>query len=84
VKDADIRAAVMSTLRSIAPEIEDSDLKPERSLRQQVDLDSMDWLRFLVGLHEKLGVQIPETDYARLVTLRDLVAYLAGRLNRGA
>jgi acyl carrier protein len=84
VNDADIRAAVMSTLRSIAPEIDDSDLKPERSLRQQVDLDSMDWLRFLVGLHEKLGVQIPESDYARLVTLRDLVAYLAGRLNRGA
>jgi acyl carrier protein len=49
-------------------------------LREQVDLDSMDWLGFLVGLHRQLGVDIPETDYAKLVTLDDLLAYLAARV----
>nr|MBP7659309.1 acyl carrier protein [Burkholderiaceae bacterium] len=51
-----------------------------RSLRSQVDLDSMDWLHFLVGLHERLGVEIPESDYARLVTLDNLLDYLQAKL----
>jgi acyl carrier protein len=40
----------------------------------------MDWLNFLLGLHEKLQVDIPEADYARLVTLDDVVAYLQAKL----
>ncbi|MCC6535059.1 MAG: acyl carrier protein [Burkholderiales bacterium] len=48
-------------------------------LRDQLDLDSMDWLDVLVGLHERLKVDIPESDYARLVTLDDLVAYLGAK-----
>lgn len=77
---AEIRAVALATLKSIAPEIEDEALRPDRPLRNQVDLDSMDWLNFLLGLHEKLQVEIPEADYARLVTLDDVVAYLAAKL----
>lgn len=77
---AEIRAVVFATLKSIAPEVEEGELRPQRPLRQQVDLDSMDWLNFLLGLHEKLKVEIPEADYAKLVTLDDVVAYLAARL----
>ena len=77
MNDADIRAVVLETLKSIAPEVEDSALRADRPLRQQVDLDSIDWLNFLMGLHDKLKVDIPESDYARLVTLDDVVAYLA-------
>lgn len=78
--DADIRTLALVTLKSIAPEIEDDELRPDRPLRNQVDLDSMDWLNFLLGLHEKLKVDIPEADYARLITLDDVVAYLAQKL----
>ena len=66
-------------LSAIAPELEPDQLAPQRPLRQQVDLDSMDWLNFLVSLHERLGVNIPEADYARLVSLDDVVNYLAAR-----
>ena len=66
-------------LRAIAPELEPDQLSPQRPLRQQVDLDSMDWLNFLVSLHERLGVTIPEADYARLVSLDDVVNYVAAR-----
>jgi len=76
----EIRAVAVATLKSIAPEVEADELRAERPLRQQVDLDSMDWLNFLLGLHEKLRVDIPEADYAQLVTLDDVVAYLAARL----
>ena len=80
--DADLRAQVMGILKTIAPELEDGDVQPAVPLRDQVDLDSMDWLNFLVAVHERTGIDIPETDYARLVTMDDLVGYLSGK--RGA
>ncbi|MDZ4251643.1 MAG: acyl carrier protein [Sulfuritalea sp.] len=77
---SEIRAVALATLLSIAPEVEADALRGDRPLRSQVDLDSMDWLNFLLGLHEKLQVEIPEADYARLVTLDDVVAYLQHKL----
>jgi acyl carrier protein len=71
---------VFDTLRRIAPEVVAGTLQHDVPLREQVDLDSMDWLGFLVGLHRELGVDIPETDYAKLVTLDDLLEYLAARV----
>ena len=80
MEEKELRAAVVATLKSIAPEVEDDDLRPDRPLRNQVDLDSMDWLNFLIGLHEKLKVDIPEADYAKLVTLGDVLEYLKKKL----
>jgi len=77
---AELTRAVLAELKRIAPELEEGDLKPDRPLRDQVDLDSMDWLNFLVALHERLKVEIPESDYARLGTLDQTVAYLAAKL----
>ena len=76
----EIRVVALATLQAIAPEVEVDALRGDQPLRRQVDLDSMDWLNFLLGLHEKLKVDIPEADYAKLVTLDDVVAYLAARL----
>ena len=80
MNEEELRAVVIATLKTIAPEVEESDLRPDRPLRNQVDLDSMDWLNFLIGLHEKLKVDIPEADYAKLVTLGDVLDYLGGKL----
>ncbi len=75
-----LKTLALDVLRGIAPEIEPGEIEPARSLRSQVDLDSMDWLNFLIGLHQRLGVDIPESDYARLVTLDDVLDYLQARL----
>jgi acyl carrier protein len=80
VDEPDLQAAVFDTLRRIAPEVAPETLRPATPLRDQVDLDSMDWLNFLLGLHEALGVDIPEADYARLVSLEDVLAYLRAKL----
>lgn len=77
-KDA-IRSTVLAELKRIAPEVEEAELQPERPLRDQVDLDSMDWLNFLVALHERLEVEIPESDYQRLDTLQQVVDYLSSK-----
>ncbi|RLJ62146.1 acyl carrier protein [Sulfurisoma sediminicola] len=83
MNESEIRAVVLATLLSIAPEVETDDLRGDRPLRSQVDLDSMDWLNFLLGLNKRLKVEIPEADYARLVTLDDVVAYLMKKLGIG-
>jgi len=78
--DAQIRREVFAALQGIAPEVEPETLRSDRLLRDEADLDSMDWLRFLAALHQRLGVNIPEADYQRLASLDALLAYLARRL----
>jgi acyl carrier protein len=77
--DAALRTVVVDTLRRIAPEVSPAELRADVPLRDQVDLDSMDWLNFLIALHGALGVDIPESDYAKLVTLDDLLGYLKSK-----
>ncbi|MDE2343314.1 MAG: acyl carrier protein [Betaproteobacteria bacterium] len=74
---------VIAVLQSIAPEVDAGDLAGGEPLRRQVDLDSMDWLNFLIGLHRAFQVDIPESDYARLVTLDDVVHYLQQKSGQG-
>jgi acyl carrier protein len=78
--EREIKARVLAVLRSIAPEVQANELVPDRPLRSQVDLDSIDWLNVLIGIHQDLAIDIPEADYAKLVTLDNLVAYCAKRL----
>lgn len=72
----EIRDDVLSVLTAIAPEVEPDEIRDDALLRDQVDLDSMDWLNFLVGIHKRLDVEIPEADYQRLRTLADVVGYV--------
>ena len=72
----DLRAQVIAILGSIAPEIEAAELRDDRPLRQQVDLDSADWLNFLVAVHQRLGVDIPDADVAKLSTLDKLADHI--------
>jgi len=72
-----IRKIVLAELKRIAPELED--VAPAKPLRDQVDLDSMDWLNFLVALNERLNIEIPEADYRKLGTLDQVVAYLSAK-----
>ena len=69
--------AVLRALRRVAPEADPAALDPDVPLRDQLDIDSMDFLNFLIGIHRELGVEIPEVDYPRLATLDRILAYLA-------
>lgn len=74
-----VRATVLSVLGEIAPEADLGGVRGDVPLRDQLDLDSMDVLNFVVGLHAALGVDIPERDYGRLTTLDACVTYLEER-----
>lgn len=79
-----LRADILSVLTTIAPEVDPAEISDEELLRDQVDLDSMDWLNFLVGVHKRFHVEIPEKDYASLRTLADLVRYVEQHHDNGA
>ena len=74
---AALRAVVLAGLGQIAPEVDPTTLRGDVSLREQVDLDSRDFLHLVFGLTESLGVDVPEEDYTQLATLDGCVAYLA-------
>ncbi len=75
-----IRAAVLEALADVAPDIEPTTLDSGRPLREQVDFDSMDQLNFVMALHSKLGVDVPEADYRALGGIDAAVGYLLRRL----
>lgn len=78
-----IRNEVLRALKSIAPEVEGDQLHADRLLREEVDLDSMDWLRFIEALNRSLGIAIPESDYREVETLGKLIAYLERKSQPG-
>ena len=75
-----LRAGIIEPLAGNAPEIDAGKLIAAKPLRNQVDLDSMDWLNVIIGLHHRFAVDLPEADYAQLTSLDAIVAYLAARL----
>jgi acyl carrier protein len=78
--EADIKNAIIEGLRQIAPESDPATLRPDQKIRQTLDIDSFDFLNFLIALHKKLGVEIPEADYGKLTTLEGMVRYLKPKL----
>lgn len=75
----EIRSEVLRALHRVAPEAEPATIRADLAFRDQLDLDSMDFLNFVTALHERLGVSIPEADYPRLATLDTAVAYLLAK-----
>jgi acyl carrier protein len=78
--DEELKNVVLDTLKRIAPESEPSSISGSVDLREELDLDSMDFLNFVVELHERLDVDIPESDYRRLYTLDSCLKELRARL----
>lgn len=75
----EIRAAIFAALRRVAPEVDAAALRADIPVRDQVDLDSMDFLNLMQDLHATLGVDIPEAAYKEVATLDGCVAYVEAR-----
>ena len=79
----DLRATTLAVLGHIAPEADLSALDPARNFRDQIEIDSVDYLNFVLALEQRLGVRIPELHYPRLSSLNGCVAYLSSVLPAG-
>jgi acyl carrier protein len=80
MSEEEIRKVVLEALGEVVPEADVGALEGGADLRDQLDVDSMDLLNFVIGMHERLQVDIPEADYAALATLDGCVAYLKSKL----
>jgi acyl carrier protein len=80
VTEAEIRQIVRQALSNVAPEIDLDAIDPAKNLRDQIDIDSVDFLNFVIGLHKELGIEIPDADVPKLGTLNGCDAYLQSRM----
>lgn len=76
----DIRQVVQEELNNIAPEADIASVAPTADLREAIDIDLMDFLNFVIAIHRRLGIDIPEIDYPKLVTLDGAFAYINAKL----
>jgi acyl carrier protein len=74
---ADIREVVLDILQNIAPDEDLTELKDDVSFRDQIELDSMDFLDIVMELRKRYRVQVPEEDYPQLASMKGTVEYLA-------
>ena len=81
MKEEQIKNTIIEILGRIAPEFDLDILSLQQDLRATLDIDSYDFLNFIIGINEKLGVNIPESDYGKLQTLADMLNYLSERVD---
>ncbi len=77
----DVRGIVVGIISEIAPDEDLSDLQPDVRLRDQLDLDSMDFLDIVMELRKKHGIEVPEEEYPELETLESCAEYLTPKFN---
>jgi acyl carrier protein len=75
------KAAVLAIIADIAPDEDLSEIKPDLRLRDQIDLDSMDFLDIVMELRKRHGIEVPEADYGRLASLDGCAEYLTPKFN---
>lgn len=79
MSEDDIRKVIFSTLKKIAPDTTPEQLGPDDNIRTTLGIDSFDYLQFIIGLDETLGVQTPEEDYGKIESMRALLNYIANK-----
>jgi acyl carrier protein len=79
VTETEIKQVVRDALSNVAPEADLESIDPAQDLRDQIDIDSVDFLNFVIGLHKALKIEIPDADMPKLATLNGCVSYLLRR-----
>lgn len=73
---SEIREVILDILENIAPDEDLSNLQDDIPLREQLELDSMDFLDIVMELRKRHRIQIPEDDYVHLASMESTIAYL--------
>ena len=80
----EIRAVLLDELGKIAPDVDAADVDAAGDLREEFDIDSMDFLNLVTALHERLGIVIAESDYRQLGTLDNAIRFLGKSVDNAA
>ena len=74
-----LRQTIIVLLQQIAPDTTPSELKLDENIRETLNIDSFDFLQFIIALHEKTGVEIPEEDYGKINTIQNAIEYIQNK-----
>ena len=80
MNQSELEIAIKKAIVDIAPDVIPEDLGPEDDIRDELDLDSMDFLNIIIAVSKETGVNIPESDYSKVLTLKDLCDYIESKL----
>lgn len=75
-----IKKAIIEQILEIAPDIDESDIIPNKNIQRSLEIDSFDFLKILTALNDVLGVEVPEADYTQVDTLEHMAEYFEKRL----
>ena len=78
--DRELQSIMFAELQKVAPESDPAGLDVHESIREGLDIDSYSFQKVLVGLNERTGIEIPESDYGQLGTLAGMLNYLRAHL----
>jgi acyl carrier protein len=76
----EMRKAIVEALAQVAPDTQPARIGIDEDIRDALDIDSVDFLNFILVLHKRLGVDVPEADYAKLATIHKAANYLIGAM----
>lgn len=76
MEKVEIANEIQKILKKMAPEVDLEKVDTMKPLRGQFEIDSMDFANFLVKIHEKYGIEIPQSDYSKLITIDDAATYI--------
>lgn len=79
-----IKTAIIDQILTIAPDVDPSDIVPDKNIQRSLEIDSFDFLKILTALKEVLGIEVPESDYRQVDTLDHMAGYFTERLNAGS
>jgi acyl carrier protein len=80
----EVKKIILDIIGEIAPDEDLTDVKPDVRLRDQLDLDSMDFLDIVMELRKQHGIEVPEADYQQLASLDSCAAYLTPKFKESA
>lgn len=77
-----IRQAILEIIRDILPDEDLDGLAPDKTFREQINLDSMDFLDIVMELRKRYSIEVPEKDYPNLASMDSSVGYLLPKMER--
>jgi acyl carrier protein len=80
MKEDELKKTIYQMLKEISPDTEPTNLKEVENIQETLNIDSYDALQFIVALDEKLGVEIPEQDYGKVKSIKDLISYIKTKI----
>jgi len=78
--EQEMKQIIIEALKKIAPDTEPDKLSPTDNIRQALEIDSFDYLQFIVAIDEKFGFETPEEDYGKISSIQDLTEYIKSHI----